>query len=160
MPAPASPRHRSLALWLCLVWLFGVEVGPGLHVALHAHLPGHSHGGARVAGAADELVVTVHTDGVHAHGGLTHRHDGGLDPSAGFALDPLPDDTVGSQRPVGPDHGAHSLAHRAMAIAAAPPPALHPLPIVRSVVPTCPHLARLVAIAPPPDDAARGPPIA
>ena len=39
--ASAVLRHPALAVAMALVWMLGVEVGPGLHIARHGELAHH-----------------------------------------------------------------------------------------------------------------------
>jgi hypothetical protein len=145
-------RHAVLAL---LVWLLGVEVLPDLHLATHAWLPAHHHDGD--APPSDELVVTVHGDRTAA---ALHAHDGSVHGHGVAARATVPDrDAIHREDPARhPGHGQHSAAHRALALLA-PAPVLHqPLPVDHHVIPVSHAVARLVAIAPPPDAGARGPP--
>lgn len=154
-----SPRcpttRRRFAVMACLVWLLGVELLPNLHLATHARLPAHDHGGDAPPG--DELVIRVHRDttaaSLHAHDGALHAHGprAPMTDRDGVAFE-------GAAPPRDPGHGDHSLAHRALAHVAPPPPIVHPLPVDHHVVPVAHAVARLVAIAPPPDAAARAPP--
>lgn len=156
MPA-VMPRtrhaRRVTALGLCLAWLLGFELGPDLHQAVHARLAPHHHDGDRAEGP----VIAVHTDGdVHHHGGVAHRHEGAA-PAPRPQLGPdqlglLPVETA-------PGHGAHSAAHRGLALATAPPVLTAPLPVVRTIVPTAALAAASPADAPTPIAAARGPPL-
>lgn len=149
--------RATAAVVACLVWLVGVELLPGAHLASHGHLGAHDHGHRHGAPAAsDALVVRVHTDAaraVHSHEGVLHRHDdrpiGGGDLTGSHAE---------GAPPAAPGHGDHSLAHRALALATPPPALLHPLPVDRQVRPVTHQVARLTASAPPPAPAARGPP--
>ena len=71
--APRSRQaRRRIAFAICALWVLGFEVGPGLHVALHDHLPTHTH-----IQFADGMVVTVtHGVGTHVHAdGSVHRND-------------------------------------------------------------------------------------
>ncbi len=73
------------ALLFALIWLFGYEVLPFAHVAMHAHLGAHTHGAS-----------------AHCHGSLCHSEDGSpqhLTKSSSH------------QRP----HGQGSLEHRGLA---------------------------------------------
>lgn len=155
-PAHPSARRRHLAVLACLAWLLGVEVLPGVHLALHDQLAVHDHGDGVDSAPADKLVVRVHRDRVaHHHGGVVHRH--GAD-----AVDPAaPGDRAevdgGAPAPLG--HGRHSLAHHALALIAPSPAILHPLPVDHRPRAIAHVVAQLVATAPPPEAAARAPPI-
>jgi hypothetical protein len=153
----ATSRRRRLAVMACLVWLLGVEVLPDLHLATHAWLPAHQHDGD--APNSTELAMTVHAEttaaaaAAHAHDGVLHRH------GAAQHRGRDQDDLEGSERAPAPGHGQQSLAHHALALAAPAPAILHPLPVDHVVVPLDHAVAQLVAIAPPPDAAARAPPV-
>ncbi|HUQ06474.1 MAG TPA: hypothetical protein VM261_28420 [Kofleriaceae bacterium] len=151
----APRRRRRLAVMACLVWLLGVEVLPDAHLATHAWLPAHKHDGD--APVSTELAVTVHADSTaawaHAHDGMLHQH--------GAARHADRDrDGIGRSEPApAPGHGQHSLAHHALALAAPAPAIAHSLPVEHVVVPVHHVVTQLVAIAPPPDAAARAPPV-
>lgn len=51
-------RRPVLAVVAALVWLLGVELGPGLHIARHGELGHHHHG------ASEALACASHQDGV------------------------------------------------------------------------------------------------
>ncbi len=64
----SSGRGRARvipALLFALVWLFGYEVLPFAHQAMHAHIGAHSHGVA-----------------AHCHGGFCHSDDGERAPTS------------------------------------------------------------------------------
>ncbi|HVK75191.1 MAG TPA: hypothetical protein VM734_17800 [Kofleriaceae bacterium] len=152
-------RRRHLAVVACLLWLLGVELVPNLHVGLHAQLAPHEHGSGHRhdgSGAADGPVIRVHTGATHAHDGVLHSHP----PEATTA----PVQLAGAPharapRPPAPlDHGAHSLAHHALALQAPPPAVTHPVPVGREVVADAHADAQLTTAAPVPDAAARAPP--
>ena len=44
MPRTRHAR-RVTAVWLCLAWLVGFELGPDLHQAMHPRLAAHHHDG-------------------------------------------------------------------------------------------------------------------
>jgi hypothetical protein len=119
------------------------------------------------------------TTGAHRHDdGTHHAHDGGADDDVSAATDPhagLTPIAAGSDRsspapgsgrfaidtPVDPSgHGAHSLAHRALATISPPPVITEPLPAIRAVT----WVERTIEIAPQspaaPLAVARGPPAA
>lgn len=160
-PAPRAERsRRRLAVMACLVWLLGVEAMPALHLGTHAWLPAHHHAGDAPLSSA--LVVTVRREATsatahaHAHEGVLHRH-GGAPMGAGAATH-APGFERGEPRP-DPGHGQHSLAHHTLALRAPPPVLLQPLPVDHHVVPVSHAVARLVALAPPPEAGARAPPV-
>ena len=172
MPA-VMPRtrhaRRVTAIWLCLAWLLGFELGPDLHQAMHPRLAAHHHDGDRVDGP----VIAVHVDGeVHHHGGVAHQHALSGGPVArpspvGSSPDGSPTRDArlpGAHELVpahpAPGHGAHSAAHRGLAIATAPPVVTAPLPVVRTLVPTAAPASGSRTDAPTPAAAARGPPLA
>jgi|GEM_PF-3190530 len=148
-PSRSRRELRIAAVIACALWLLGVELAPGLHVALHARLARHVHD------AEPGPVVTVHFDDAwHAHGGSAHSH--GFTPplddpdpiSSGFHA-PVPFD---------PGHAGHSLAHRALALASPPIVQTAPLQVPRAILPVTHRIARLSAAIPPPDPSARAPP--
>lgn len=156
MPA-VMPRtrhaRRVTAIWLCLAWLLGFELGPDLHQAMHPRLAAHHHDGDRVDGP----VIAVHVDGdVHHHGGVAHAH--GEAPADDRPLT-VEQAAMLPAHPA-PGHGAHSAAHRGLAIATAPPVVTAPLPVVRTLVPTAAPASGSRTDAPTPAAAARGPPVA
>jgi hypothetical protein len=144
-------RRRHLAALACLLWCAGVELLPGVHLALHDRLTAHRHD-AGDAPAGDELVARVYLD-AHVHDGLVHRHGPGA-PDPGPSRRGLHDPS----HPSGPPHGEHSLAHRSLALLAAPPAVVTPLPVDHRPIAVTHAAAELVASAPPPERAARGPP--
>lgn len=161
MRPSATPRRR-LALALCVAWLLGVELLPDLHLAMHDRLAAHDHGAG--PGGDGAPLVYVHLDPTwHSHGDGAHRHDGAAHHGAPGPASPArhginAPDTGPPDHGTAPRHGAHSLAHRALAIASPPPAIVEPLPIARLEVPTAAVVARRVTVAPPPPPAARGPP--
>jgi hypothetical protein len=122
-------RRVVIALVGAVLWLGGVEVMPNLHLALHDSLAAHVHEGD-----------TTIFEGGHEHrimrGRNARQHD--------LALRV--------------EHGAHSLAHRGVAMQPAPPPVLAPLPVdlrpttVPQIAIIEPHSRSLVVAV------ARGPP--
>jgi hypothetical protein len=68
-------RSPGFAVAAVLVWLLGVELGPGLHIARHGALGHHHHG------AAEALACAAHHEGGHAADGhddagpAHHEHD-------------------------------------------------------------------------------------
>jgi hypothetical protein len=158
----ARRRRSALALVAVLAWLVGVEVGPGLHVGLHATLAPHTHAGdvvtsetrheggmvirvSRVAGSAEQRGEP------HAHdGGAPHVHD------RGAARRAMPWDLLG--QPDDPGHGRHSLAHRTV-LFATPAPALPvPAPVWISSAIELPSRAIAVVAAADLEPSSRGPP--
>lgn len=150
----SSTRRARLALVACLVWLVGGEVLPDLHLALHERLGAHHHDGDPPTSTttADGLTVRVHRDSIHhRHGGIAHQH---ATPEAA----PVDRDAVRPGRPGTAPHGAHSLAHRALAWIGPAPVLEFPLPVDRRPSVVAEDVARLVAAAALPEAAARGPP--
>jgi hypothetical protein len=72
--ARALLRHPGSAVVAVLVWLLGVELGPGLHIARHGQLDHHHHG------ASEALACAAHEDGMarprehHATAGHHEHH--------------------------------------------------------------------------------------
>ncbi len=160
-PRRSQLARRRLAAIASLVWLVGFEVLPNLHLAWHDRMGAHHHDGD--APASDALTVRVHARGssaeasLHVHDGAVHRHDLAVHDAAGFVdHDAVAGDRGAPRTPLG--HGQHSLAHRSLAFASPPPVLVHPLPVDHVVVPVAHAVAQLVAIAPPPEAAARAPP--
>lgn len=161
-------------MWALLLWIVGVEIGPGLHIALHGRLAPHVHGVADAkrgsghehrhgrhhehradgVGHGGAHHVASHADG-HEHHAHHHHHadDGSGDASAQHATD--------GRAQVGrldPEHGAHDLMHRQLALAI-PPPVLPE--VVFAAIARAPELGRIddhVAARPAPRLRARGPP--
>jgi hypothetical protein len=134
----------SVALAL---WTFGAELGPSLHLALHATLAPHTHG-ASVPAQAEPLAC--HDEGVGAH---CHRA-----PRRSTRGWDRPADRHDAARSESPRHGAGSLAHRAVAFLRPPPP-LQPLaesPFV-ALAPVSEHVS-LRAHDVPRAPSTRGPP--
>jgi len=155
----ARPRsqlgRRRVAVLACLVWLFGVELLPDLHLALHDRIGAHVHDGDAPITTSGGLTVRVHrTTTAHLHAGAEHQHPGRLDAASPVTVDDQLDDAPAPPR----EHGRHSLAPRARA---RPPPAPllpPPLPLDHRPLAVTHAIAQLVAIAPPPDASARAPP--
>jgi hypothetical protein len=106
---------------MCFVWLVGFELGPWLHVALHAYLPHHHHGALGeviddhdVDGEVDEHAADAAEEAAEREHGHAHR---------------LSD--AESQLAAALAHGAHSIEHHGVAVPPPAPPVLHPLPIDR-----------------------------
>ena len=112
--------RRTYAALLCFVWLLAVEVLPNVHLAAHADGHAHEH-------AVDGTVITVSFgDDVHSHDGVTHSHGR----TAAKAKRTASRDALAIDRV--PDlHAAAGLAHRALAIHAAPPPVLDAVAVDR-----------------------------
>jgi hypothetical protein len=132
---------RVIALVAALLWVTGVELVPNLHLALHASLAAHTHEG-------DTTVFTPH----HHADGSEHR----VVMRAGHRVHARSAHDLALEL----EHGAHALAHHAMALQPAPAPILVPLPIDRR-----PTLTPEIAIIEPssrvvPRAMARGPPSA
>ncbi len=129
-------RRRGLAIVACLLWLLGTEVLPAVHLAHHDDH--HTHG-------ANGAVVDVdHGDHHHAVAKSSAEHrERDL---AQLAID----------HPVEPGHQAGGVAHHAVAVLQAAPPALPPvIQLEAHVVPT---VVALPAIAIGTQPSARGPP--
>lgn len=134
-----------MALVACALWLGGVEALPALHEALHGELAPHHHDG--------DAIVTVSFEDT------THRHPDGsihfVSPRAHRGGKPVRDG-----RPRVADLAGHAagLAHHATAIAPAPPPILHPLPVDRRPQPVAAEVAVDLVSRDPLAASARGPP--
>jgi hypothetical protein len=138
----ARARQRRLAVGLCLLWLLGAQVLPDLHLATHAWLTPHQH-----EGDAPRRGLTVTyangartTPPAHRHGAVEHRHTLRVAPAAVAATpatqrtQPIIDEAPDRSAAVpDPGHGARSLAHRTLAIAA-------PAPVITAPAPTSWHL--------------------
>jgi hypothetical protein len=131
----------ALALIAAVLWLIGVELVPNVHLALHDSLAVHAHEG-------DTTVFSSH---VHANGS-EHR----VVMRAGHRVHTRSARDLALQL----EHGAHSLAHHAVALQPAPAPILVPLPIDRRPV----EVVAIAIIEPSsrvvPRATARGPPCA
>jgi hypothetical protein len=136
----ARARQRRLAVVLGLLWLLGHQVLPDLHLATHAWLAPHQH-----EGDAPRRVLTVTfaggarasaTPAAHRHGAVEHRHAARPAATAPASAPRQPTVTASQaidgpgERSAVPDlgHGARSLAHRTLAIAAPPPAVVAPVP--------------------------------
>jgi hypothetical protein len=118
----ARRRQRKLAVIASLLWVIGFEVAPNLHVAMHDQLAPHRHGGDEVADSGGLKVKVTYTSG--------HQHaDGSWHLDEVAAADPGGDDRLVRR---GAGHGAHSLAHRGIAIHSPPPVITEPLPVTRT----------------------------
>ena len=106
-------HQRRLAVVACLLWVLGYEVLPDVHLATHGALAAHRHD-AGDRPARFWRVRTAHAPVAHQHGAATHQH--GRAPRGERAAAP------------DPGHGAHSLAHRTIAIATPAPVIIAPLP--------------------------------
>ena len=173
VPRMSSSLARRIALaWIGIaLWLGGVELMPNLHLATHAHLRAHVHEGDRTIylHRGDELFdehAAEQMDDLDAevdeHGRVVPAHDD-LGARAATEVRGAAEATRGSARAevelaLRLEHGGHSLAHHALALHPAPPPALAPMPFHRHLT-EAPH----IAIIEPgswsvPEAAARGPP--
>jgi len=142
-------RRAYLAFLACLMWIFGVEALPSLHVAMHAHIGAHRHEGA--------LVIPIETSDTDAqvdeHGAPLAEHQ---------QQAPAPDRRAAHDAHArlarALDHGHGSAAHRDAALHAPALPLHAPLPIDRR--PTSLPVAALATpiSASTPQAAARGPP--
>jgi hypothetical protein len=151
----ARQRQRRLAVIACSLWALCFEVLPNLHLGLHDHLAPHSHDGdtpqADAAPTGPRIKVSY---------APRHRHSDGsyhVDASAadtGYAAD---GDHAKAPRPT-TRHGAHSLAHRALALQTPPPVITEPLPVPRTVAWIEPAIEATPHLAPAPAASARGPP--
>lgn len=149
---PGQLRFRRLhALLLCVLWVAGFEVGPGLHVAAHDWLEHHHHGSSSHVEVAEREEHEGHGHGHdghghdghdgdghdgHGHGGRGHDGHGHggegdwhevevefVEPLLGstdLLAETGRDAVVRCADDFG--HGAHSLAHRAVAAFPASPP--------------------------------------
>jgi hypothetical protein len=113
-------RQRRLAVLACLLWVLGYEVLPDVHLATHGALAAHRHDGIFAERPARFLRVRTASSrpvAAHRHGPGTHTH------AADRRL-------LRGERAEAPDpgHGAHSLAHRTIAIATPAPVITAPLP--------------------------------
>ncbi len=128
---------------LCLLWMVGFEVGPGLHVAMHEHL-GHHHHGPQADVHAEASHEHEHEHEHEAHGHehehAAHGHDHDHDQVVEWSeprfehetwLAVAPQDEARCLDDLG--HGAHALAHRSIAAF----PAASPWPPI-SVAPWTP----------------------
>ncbi|CAN5654176.1 hypothetical protein BH11MYX1_BH11MYX1_46970 [soil metagenome] len=156
---PSTLARRITLAWLGIaLWLGGVELMPNLHLAMHAHLKAHVHDGDRTIFLHHHDAVFVeHVDDddldaeVDEHGHVVPAHED---------LEATPHELSHAEHELALrlEHGGHALAHHALALPPAPPPALAPMPFHRCL-PEAPD----VAIIEPrswsvPDAAARGPP--
>jgi hypothetical protein len=146
-PVRARAVRARLALAAVALWLAGVEALPAVHEALHDRLAPHAH----TAGA----IVTVSFEDT------THRHPDGtihfVSPRTAPRRGHRP---VRDGRPRAGDVAGHAagLAHHAAAIAPAPPPILHPLPVDRRPLRGVARTGSAIAALAPPAATARGPP--
>ncbi|HTR49130.1 MAG TPA: hypothetical protein VMJ10_00405 [Kofleriaceae bacterium] len=129
-------RRARLALVAACLWLFGFELVPDLHLALHDYLAPHTHDGDGIS------FVHRHADGtVHRISPAKHRRAGD-----------------GADIAIELEHGAHSLAHHAAAVRPTLPSLVVPVPVDRR-----PVLVKAVAVdelvsIPSVRAVARGPP--
>lgn len=167
--SPTLARRITLAWIGIALWLGGVELMPNLHLAMHARLEAHVHDGDRTIylhhhsddifvehGADDDLDAEVDEHGNVVPEEMAHPSRAGHDniERADHALSHAEHELA-----LRLEHGGHALAHHALALHPAPPPALAPLPFHRYLT-VAPH----VAIIEPgswsvPEAAARGPPL-
>jgi hypothetical protein len=151
----ARQRQRRLAVIACSLWALCFEVLPNLHLGLHDHLAPHRHDGdaadAAAAPAGPRIKVSYQP---------RHRHSDGsyhVDASAadtGYAAE---GEHAKAPRPTS-RHGAHSLAHRALALHTPPRVITEPLPVTRTIAWLEPAIDVTPYAAPAPVAAARGPP--
>jgi hypothetical protein len=123
-------RTRRRALLAAFAWLVGVEVLPDIHLALHDELAPHVHDGDRV----------VYLDADHDDGGDDHE------------------DSVGTHVEGALQHGAHSLAHHAVAVRPTLPSLVVPLPVDRRPTRVAIAIARDLTSIAATLPRARGPP--
>lgn len=112
-----SVRQRQ-AIAALVLWVLGIELLPGLHVAAHALLPAHHHGDADAK--AWRVTETKRPDLV-ARGSQCHDHGGD---SGHCHEQPAEAPDEDGDSPL--EHGAGSLAHGQLALAAPPPPPILP----------------------------------
>lgn len=138
---------------------------PNLHLAMHAHLQAHVHDGDRTIylHRRDEL-FDEHADDLDAevdeHGRVLPAHDDLEAGDASVGSDAAPRELSRAEVALALrlEHGGHALAHHALALHPAPPPALVPLPFHRHLT-EAPHTAILEPGSwSVPEAAARGPP--
>lgn len=138
MTGRGHSRRRAFAIAACVLWLLGIEVLPGVHLAHHDHH--HTH-------AADGSILQLED---HDHDALADAHDQRrhVDADGQLAID----------HPIESGHQAGGVAHHALALHQPSPPLLAPLPVVRGesrVVLAVADLRFTRTMARP---AARGPP--
>lgn len=142
-------RSPALIRWAALLWCLGVELGPNLHIGLHARLAPHVHGHA----AGHD-----HTHHHHAH----HEHVAARHPDQEHVEAPHAGNEPAHHarmRAVDPDHGRHDPLHRGIAVmlVAAPDPVAacvaYELLAATSWVttPICDRAPREVRVRGPPD---------
>ena len=128
---------------MACVWVLGFELGPNLHLALHAHLPAHSHGESEAPAGPRVSVHYGEYFHVHAHGGSYHAH--AHDPGSHTHSRVCPHTHQRLRRAVSggrcewtalapaesapSSHGAHSLAHRGLVLLQPPPPPIFSAPL-------------------------------
>jgi hypothetical protein len=119
--APGARRARvvrvvaaSAALTL---WVLGAELGPSLHLAFHASLAPHTHGPVEASPASDRC---------HDEGAGAHCHRAPRRSTRGWDRPAEAHDAASDE---GPEHGAQSIAHRAVAFLR---PALPVSPVVEA----------------------------
>jgi hypothetical protein len=143
MPRPLTQRARRAAL-LCVLWIVGIELMPGLHEQLHGMLAPHRHD----AGS----IVTVSFEET------THRHPDGTIHYVAPHSKRIPRD--GNTRAGVPPHASDGLAHHMAALSPAAPPRLAPLPIDRRPTWVAIAIAADLFSIDPLAATARGPPVA
>ena len=127
----AQRRRRVFAAITCLLWLLGVEVLPGVHLASH-DASTHDHT------PAGTIVTVTFGTAAHAHDGSVHSHDA-ADRAAELTRQAARDEHRDEHRDelaidgAVSRHVASGLAHHAVALHAPPPPLLAPLPVVQLV---------------------------
>lgn len=131
-----SSRGRAqLSLAAALLWLWGFELGPSLHLALHAVIGAHWHSddGSHAAFGGDSIHDDGDADHAHDEGhghGHWHGHGHGHEhwhAEAERRSDASAEPTNPEVRALALGHGQHSLLHRGIAVLQ-PPPATPPVP--------------------------------
>ena len=163
--SPSLARRITLAWLGFALWLGGVELMPNLHLAMHAHLKAHVHDGDRTIylhHPSDDLFVEHAADDdldaeVDEHGNVVPAELARPDHD-GIERDDHELSRAEHELALRLEHGSHSLAHHALALHPAPPPALAPLPFHRYLT-EAPHTAIIGRGSwSVPEAAARGPP--
>jgi hypothetical protein len=146
-PVRARVVRARLALAAVALWLAGVEALPAFHEALHDRLAPHVHTAGAIVTVSFEDTTHVHPDGT------IHYVSPRVSPRRGHR-------PVHDGRPRVGDVAGHAagLAHHAAAIAPAPPPILHPLPVDRLPLLLAARAGSSIAARPPLAATARGPP--
>jgi hypothetical protein len=168
MLSPSSPSRRTIrrchAVVVLVLWLLGVEVLPGLHLA--AHGDDHTH-------TAQGLTILVtHADdeaGVHAP---AHAHaDGAIHADHGGPVSPTTSDHARRNRPddpasppviehVPPHHAVAGVLHHALALHRPAPPPAAPAVAICPLPSTAWWYAGACVVTPAARPASRGPPLA